>query len=145
MLIPAELRVCVTWFTYFSDPFQVKYDCAKFYHCRIYLTDFREEGFLDPHPWAAPKMFILTTVKGLLMSKFALPDITFNINFLSHFLPKHWFITLSMLSNIFRQYNKCKTIVTIFNSTATKDEELIQSQINAYYKLRIKFKSLSHN
>ena len=106
------------------------------------MTDFREEGLLDPHPWPAPIMFILTMVKGLLMSKFAFPDITFNINFLLHLLRKHWFITLSMLSNIFRQYNKCNTFVTTFNSTATKHKELIQSQINAYYKLCIKFKSL---
>ena len=44
MLISAELRGCVTWFIYFLDLPWVKYNCAKFHHCRICVTDFREGG-----------------------------------------------------------------------------------------------------
>ena len=35
-----------TWFIYFLDLFQVGYNCAKFHHCRICVTDLREGGFL---------------------------------------------------------------------------------------------------
>ena len=46
--------------------------CAKFHHCRICVTDFREGAFLPPHPWAAPKMPIMNRVKtncpGLMTS-----------------------------------------------------------------------------
>ena len=42
MLMPAELKGCVTWFIYFLDPLWVRYNCAKFHHCRICVTDFRE-------------------------------------------------------------------------------------------------------
>ena len=27
-----------------------RYNCAKYHHCTICLTDFREEGFLPPRP-----------------------------------------------------------------------------------------------
>ena len=66
MLISADLKGCVTWFIHFLDPLWVRYNCAKFYHCRICMTDFREGGRLfhpPPHPWAAPKKPILNRVK----------------------------------------------------------------------------------
>ena len=47
MLMSAELRVCVTWFIYFLDLLCVRYNCAKFHHCRICVTDFGDVG---PHP-----------------------------------------------------------------------------------------------
>ena len=66
MLMSAELRGCVTWFIYFLDLLQVWYNCAKFHHCRICVTDLGKGGpFCHPHPWAAPKMPILNRVKGL--------------------------------------------------------------------------------
>ena len=38
-------------------------NCVKFHHCRIRVTDFKEEvSFWYPHPWAAPKKPILTRV-----------------------------------------------------------------------------------
>ena len=42
---------CVAWFTYFLDLLWVRYNCAKFHYCRIYVTDFREGGpFCTPPP-----------------------------------------------------------------------------------------------
>ena len=41
MLISAELRGCVTWLIHFLDLLWVKYNCAKFHHCSICVTDFR--------------------------------------------------------------------------------------------------------
>ena len=35
MLMSAELKSCVMWFIYFLDLLQIKYNCAKFRHCRI--------------------------------------------------------------------------------------------------------------
>ena len=67
MLMSAELKGCVTWFTYLLDLLWVRYNCAKFHHCRICVTDFREGGPFcppSPHPWAAPKRPILNRVKG---------------------------------------------------------------------------------
>ena len=67
MLMSAEVKRYVTWFTYFLDLlWAIRYKCAKFHHCRIYLTDFRggRGGFLPPsHLWAAPKKPILNRVK----------------------------------------------------------------------------------
>ena len=38
----------------FLDPFQVKYNCAKFYFYRIYVTDFRKSDFLPPPHYQVP-------------------------------------------------------------------------------------------
>ena len=48
-----------------------QYNCVKFHHCRIYVTDFREGGILHPppfplHPWTAPKKPILNGVKDVI-------------------------------------------------------------------------------
>ena len=40
MLMSAELKGCVTWFIYFLDLLWLRYNCAKFHHCRICVTDF---------------------------------------------------------------------------------------------------------
>ena len=50
MLMSAELKGCVTWFIYFLDLPWIRYDCAKFYHCRICVTDFRDWGPFCPPP-----------------------------------------------------------------------------------------------
>ena len=50
MLISAELKECVTWFIYFLDLPYVRYNYAKFHHCRICVTDFREVGPKKPPP-----------------------------------------------------------------------------------------------
>ena len=60
MLMSAELNGCIPLFIYFLDLLLVRYKCAKFHHCSICVTDFREEGLSAPcpppcHPWAAPK------------------------------------------------------------------------------------------
>ena len=46
MLMSAELKWCVAWIIYFFDLLWVRYNYAKFYHCRICVRDFRGEG---PH------------------------------------------------------------------------------------------------
>ena len=43
MLMSEKLKVCVRWFIYFLDLLWVRYNCAKFHHCRICVTDFRKE------------------------------------------------------------------------------------------------------
>ena len=48
MLMSAELKECVTWFIYFLDLLWVRYNCAKFHHCRICVTDSKEGAFLSP-------------------------------------------------------------------------------------------------
>ena len=70
MLISAELKGCFTWFIYFLDLLWVRYNCAKFHHCKICVTDFKKVGkgggelfHLSPHPWAAPKKPILNRIK----------------------------------------------------------------------------------
>ena len=67
MLMSAERKGCVTSFIYLLDLLWVRYNCAKFHHCKIYVTDFREGAFLPLlpplHPWAAPKKPILNKVK----------------------------------------------------------------------------------
>ena len=45
MLMLVELKGWVRWFTYFLDLLYVRYNRAKFHHCRICVTDFREEAF----------------------------------------------------------------------------------------------------
>ena len=42
----------------------LRYNCAKFQHCRIYVTDFMEEEFASLHPWAAIKRPILSRVNS---------------------------------------------------------------------------------
>ena len=64
-LMSAELKGCVTWFIYFLDLPQLNYNCAKFHHYRIYVTDFMERGLKDPpYSWTAPKKPILNRVKS---------------------------------------------------------------------------------
>ena len=48
-LMSPVLKECVTWFTCFVDLLQLKYNCAKFHHCRICATDVREGGLFCPH------------------------------------------------------------------------------------------------
>ena len=48
MLISAELKECVKRFIYFLDLLWVRCKCAKFYHCRKCVTDFREVGPICP-------------------------------------------------------------------------------------------------
>ena len=46
--------------------FESRYNCARFHHCRICVTDFWEGGFFVPplpHPWAALKKPILNRAK----------------------------------------------------------------------------------
>ena len=47
MLISTECRGCVTGFISFLNLRYARNKCAKFYHCRICVTDFRDrEAFL---------------------------------------------------------------------------------------------------
>ena len=50
MLMSAEIKECVTWFIHFLDLPLVRYNCAKFHHCRICVADFRERGPKSPFP-----------------------------------------------------------------------------------------------
>ena len=60
MMMSAEFKGCVTWFICCLDLLEVKYNCAKFHHCRVNVTDFRKGGpFYPLHPWVAPKRSIL--------------------------------------------------------------------------------------
>ena len=52
MLMSAVLKGCVMWFIYFLDLYWLRYGCAKFYHCRICVTDFMDA---PPNPWTAPE------------------------------------------------------------------------------------------
>ena len=68
-------------FIYFLDLVQVRYNCAKFDHCRICVTDFKEGGLSVKSPpptcyqWATPKRPILNRVKNmLLINKFFLSN-----------------------------------------------------------------------
>ena len=50
MLMPAELKGFVTWFIYFLDLLWLRYNCAKFHHCKICVPDFMEGESFCPHP-----------------------------------------------------------------------------------------------
>ena len=50
ILMSAELKRYVTWFIYFLDLLWGRYNCAKFHHWRICVTDFRERGLFAPPP-----------------------------------------------------------------------------------------------
>ena len=83
MLISAELKGCVTWFIYFLDLPWVRYNCAKFHHCRICVTGFREGAFLASHShlWAARKK---STWIGLSTSSFSGMWKFLNLRFFPH-------------------------------------------------------------
>ena len=66
MLMSAEFMGCVTWFIYFFNLLYIRYNCAKFHHCRTCVTDFRRGFFCPPPPppiREQPKMPILNRVK----------------------------------------------------------------------------------
>ena len=51
---------------FFLDLPYVRYNCAKFHHCRIGVADFGDGGGCQKapsHPWAVPKKPILNRVK----------------------------------------------------------------------------------
>ena len=48
MLMSAELKGCVTWFINFLDLHWLRYNCAKFHHCRIFVIDFMKGGLFAP-------------------------------------------------------------------------------------------------
>ena len=60
MLMSAERNGCVRWLIHFLDLLWVRYKCAKFHHCRICVTYFREGGGLfgpppiRKQPWKSP-------------------------------------------------------------------------------------------
>ena len=67
MLVSAKLKECVRWFIHFLGLPLIRYNCAKFHHCRICVADLREGGGgakRTPHPYAAPKKPILNRVNG---------------------------------------------------------------------------------
>ena len=49
-LMSAELKETVTWFIYFLDLLCIRYNCPKFHHCRICVTDFMEGGVIFAPP-----------------------------------------------------------------------------------------------
>ena len=60
----AELKSCITWFIYFFDLLQVRSICAKFQHCKICVTDFKDGDFFGAfYPCATSKRPILNRVK----------------------------------------------------------------------------------
>ena len=48
MLMSTEIKRCVTWTIYILDLLYVRYNCAKFHNCRIWVADFREGGLFAP-------------------------------------------------------------------------------------------------
>ena len=40
----AEFKGCATGSIYFLDLLYVRYDCAKFHYCEIFVTNFKEGG-----------------------------------------------------------------------------------------------------
>ena len=65
MLMSTERKGCVKWFKYFLDLLWVRFNCAKFHHYRICVTDFGEGGLFTPPPlhlWAVLKKPILNRV-----------------------------------------------------------------------------------
>ena len=48
MLMSAERKKCVTWFIYSFGLLWVRYNCAKFHHCRMCGTDLKRESLFDP-------------------------------------------------------------------------------------------------
>ena len=68
MLMLVEMMGCTTWFTYFLDLPKVRYNCLKFHHYGIYLTDFTKGVFLPPLPLrsvSSHKKIILNNFKML--------------------------------------------------------------------------------
>ena len=60
ILMSAEMKMCATLFVYVLNLLQVRYNCAKFHHCRICVRDFRKGAFLlAPHLRAVLNRFIL--------------------------------------------------------------------------------------
>ena len=58
-----ELKRCITWLVYLSNLLFVRHNSndAKFHHCVIWVTDFREEKLFFPlsHSCTAPKGSVL--------------------------------------------------------------------------------------
>ena len=82
MLMSAELKGLVMWFILFLDLPYVRYNCAKFHHCRIGVADFREGGVGAKKPLPireqsrkSPSLIGLRL--SLLLFTVALPFITF--------------------------------------------------------------------
>ena len=69
LLMSAKLKGCVTWFKYFLDLHYVRYNCAKFNHYRMCITDFREGVFLPPLYVSSPKRAILNRSDRVLNTK----------------------------------------------------------------------------
>ena len=64
----------------FLNHLQVRYNCAKFHHCRICVTHFRAGDLFapltHPHSCAAPKMPILNRVKTGYYLELLFPETT---------------------------------------------------------------------
>ena len=63
MLMSVEIMVCVMRFIYFFELLYVRYNCGKFHHCRICVTDSREGVLFGPQPMSSLKRAILNRVK----------------------------------------------------------------------------------
>ena len=81
---------CVTWFMYFLDLLQVRYNCAKFHQCTICVTDFRERG-----PFAPPSPQFVSTPKRSILNRININSL--NLNRVNIYRAK--FVDLSNFSN----------------------------------------------
>ena len=68
MLMSLERKRCVTWFIYFLDLIWVRYNRAKFHHCRICATYFWEGGLVFPPYVGRPQKGILNRVNIIIKS-----------------------------------------------------------------------------
>ena len=74
MQMSAELKWCVTWFLHFFGLFKLRYNWAKYHHCKICKIDFIEGPFWIPprfeQPWKSPSSTGLNCIK-LIKKHFA--------------------------------------------------------------------------
>ena len=106
----AELKRCLTWFIYFLYLLYWRYNCTKFHHYKVRVTDFREGwgrgGFL-PTPSVMP---ILNRVKKRLVYRTPPGDCFLNLCVLktSEYFHRISFCSVDRHTSSECFWNKCK-------------------------------------
>ena len=94
----------------------MRYNSAKFHHCGICVTDFREGGLFAPssHPWAAPKKPIPNRIKMISKAIFIIFK-GFSLKQIKHFLFVRWELYFkSLIGDMHRLMYNSISLVYIF-------------------------------
>ena len=134
----AEFKGCVRRFIYFLGLLQVKYNCAKFYHCRIFVAYFKKGALFSPHPLSVSSpenahreqgyFTLLDSLSLALPHSQSINPSTTSLSYICTWLP------LQLIYNVFHKpKNLGKFTETQFSSWEMGNNSLKEVDLHKFY------------